>query len=150
MGGRSGGWTRGAGEDDRGAHAGTDSIGARPTPAQAHGAAAEALAAEHLAAHGLRVIARNVRCRGGEVDLVCLDRSHVVFVEVRLRRNGRFGGAAESITAAKQRRVLIAAQWWLGGAGRRFRDAPCRFDAVLLDALDPARVTWLPGAFDAG
>ena len=71
-------------------------------------------------------------------------------VEVRLRGNGRFGGAAESITAAKQRRVLIAAQWWLGGAGRRFRDAPCRFDAVLLDALDPARVTWLPGAFDAG
>ena len=150
MGGRSGGWTRGAGEDDRGAHAGADSIGARPTPAQAHGAAAEALAAEHLAAHGLRVIAHNVRCRGGEVDLVCLDRSHVVFVEVRLRRNGRFGGAAESITAAKQRRVLIAAQWWLGGAGRRFRDALCRFDAVLLDALDPARVTWLPGAFDAG
>ena len=150
MGGRSGGWTRGAGEDDRGAHAGADSLGARPTPAQAHGAAAEALAAEHLAAHGLRVIARNVRCRGGEVDLVCLDRSHVVFVEVRLRRNGRFGGAAESITAAKQRRVLIAAQWWLGGAGRRFRDAPCRFDAVLLAALDPARVTWLPGAFDAG
>ena len=150
MGGRSGGWTRSAGEDAQGAHAGEDSIGARPTPAQARGAAAEALAAEHLAAHGLRVIARNVRCRGGEVDLVCLDRSHVVFVEVRLRRNSRFGGAAESITAAKRRRVMIAAQWWLGGAGRRFRDAPCRFDAVLLDALDPARVTWLPGAFDAG
>jgi putative endonuclease len=150
MGGRSGGWTRSAGEDARGAHVGKDSIGARPTPAQVRGAAAEALAAEHLAAHGLRVIARNVRCRGGEVDLVCLDRSHVVFVEVRLRSNGRFGGAAESITAAKQRRVLIAAQWWLGGAGRRFRDAACRFDAVLLDALDPARITWLPGAFDAG
>ena len=150
MGGRSGGWTRSAGEGARSAHAGANSIDARPTPAQARGAAAEALAAEHLAAHGLRVIARNVRCRGGEVDLVCLDRSHVVFVEVRLRSNDRFGGAAESITAAKQRRLLIAAQWWLGGAGRRFRDAPCRFDAVLLDALDPARVTWLPGAFDAG
>ena len=67
-----------------------------------------------------------------------------------IANSGRFGGAAESITAAKQRRVLIAAQGWLGGAGRRFRDAPCRFDAVLLDALDPARVTWLPGAFDAG
>lgn len=150
MGGRSGGWTRSADGDIEGAHVGANSIGARPTPAQARGAAAEALAAEHLAAQGLRVIARNVRCRGGEVDLVCLDRNHVVFVEVRLRSNGRFGGAAESITAAKQRRVLIAAQWWLGGGGRRFRDAPCRFDAVLLDALDPARVTWLPGAFDAG
>lgn len=129
---------------------GDDSIGARRTPAQARGAAAEALAAAHLAARGLRIVARNVRCRGGEVDLICLDRSHVVFVEVRLRTSARFGGAAESITAAKRRRVLIAAQWWLGGAGRRFASAACRFDAVLLDALDPARVTWLPGAFDAG
>lgn len=108
------------------------------------------LAAAHLAARGLRIVARNVRCRGGEVDLICLDRSHVVFVEVRLRTSARFGGAAESITAAKRRRVLIAAQWWLGGAGRRFAGAACRFDAVLLDALDPERITWLPGAFDAG
>ena len=114
------------------------------------GAHAEAQAAAFLASRGLRVEARNFRVRGGEIDLVCRDGATLVFVEVRLRRNGRFGGAAESITAAKQRRVLIAAQWWLGGAGRRFRDAPCRFDAVLLDALDPARVTWLPGAFDAG
>lgn len=114
------------------------------------GAHAEAQAAAFLAGRGLRVEARNFRVRGGEIDLVCRDGATLVFVEVRLRRNGRFGGAAESITAAKQRRVLIAAQWWLGGAGRRFRDAPCRFDAVLLDALDPARVTWLPGAFDAG
>ncbi|WEN41214.1 hypothetical protein CKCBHOJB_00756 [Thauera sp. GDN1] len=127
-----------------------DSIDARRTPAQARGAAAEALAAAHLAARGLRLLARNVRCRGGEVDLICLDRSHVVFVEVRLRSNARFGGAAESITAAKRRRVLIAAQWWLGGVGRRYAGAACRFDAVLLDALDPARITWLPGAFDAG
>lgn len=127
-----------------------DSIGARRTPAQARGAAAEALAAAHLEAHGLRVIERNVRCRGGEVDLICLDRSHLVFVEVRLRSSTRFGGAAESITAAKRRRVQLAAQWWLNGAGRRFRGAACRFDAVLLDALDANRLTWLPGAFDAG
>lgn len=137
-----------------GKKAGEPDCGGRNPPTQAEhlrrGASAEALAAAHLERHGLTVLARNVRCRGGEVDLVCLDRSHVVFVEVRLRRNNRFGGAAESITAAKQRRVLIAAQWWLGGAGRRFRDAACRFDAVLLDALDPARIIWLPGAFDAG
>ena len=129
---------------------GADSIGARRTPAQARGAAAEALAAALLAGQGLRIVARNVRCRGGEVDLICLDRSHVLFVEDRLRTRQRFGGAAESITAAKRRRVLLAAQWWLGGAGRRFAGAACRFDAVLLDALDPERITWLPGAFDAG
>ncbi len=143
---------RATGKRDTGAQPGNqgNSIGARPTPAQARGAAAEALAAEHLAAQGLRLIARNVRCRGGEVDLICLDRSHVVFVEVRLRTSTRFGGAAASITAAKQRRVQIAAQWWLGGPGRRYAAAACRFDAVLLDALDPGGITWLPGAFDAG
>ncbi len=126
-------------------------VGARQTPAQVRGRAAEDLAAAHLAARGLRPLARNVRCRGGEVDLICLDRGGgIVFVEVRLRRNGRYGGAAESITAAKRRRVLLAAQWWLGGAGRRFLGRPCRFDAVLLDALDDAHIIWLPGAFDAG
>lgn len=132
------------------AAAGGRSIGSPRTPAQARGAAAEALAAEHLAAHGLRILARNVRCRGGELDLICLDRGQLVFVEVRLRSSARFGGAGESITAGKRRRVLIAAQWWLGGAGRRFQGAPCRFDAVLLDALERDRITWLPGAFDAG
>lgn len=135
---------------DAGSGTAGDSIGARRTPAQARGAAAEALAAAHLEARGLRVVARNVRCRGGEVNLICIDRDHIVFVEVRLRSSARFGGAAESITAAKRRRVLLAAQWWLNGEGRRFRRAACRFDAVLLDALDDAHLTWLRGAFDAG
>ena len=149
MGGRSGGWTRSAGEDAQGAHAGADSIGARPTPAQARGAAAEALAAEHLAAHGLRVIARNVRCRGGEVDLVCLDRSHVVFVEVRLRSNGRFGGAAESITAAKQRRLVRAATRYLA-MHPRLALLPSRFDVVCADGKAGAvRIEWLRDAFQA-
>ena len=129
---------------------GNDSIDARRTPAQARGAAAEALAAAHLAARGLRIVARNVRCRGGEVDLICLDRNCVVFVEVRLRTNARFGGAAASITASKRRRVQLAAQWWLAGQGRRFQGAACRFDAVLLDRPDEAHIIWLRGAFDAG
>lgn len=122
-------------------------VGARPTPAQARGRAAEECAARHLAAHGLHVLARNVRCRGGEVDLICLDRDTVVFVEVRLRGNARFGGAASSITAGKQRRVALAAQWWLCGEGRAHAMRPCRFDAVLLDAPSAEHLTWLKGAF---
>lgn len=117
--------------------------------AQARGRAAENLAAAHLERHGMRIVARNVRCRGGEVDLVGVAGGCVVFVEVRLRRPGRHGDAGDSITAAKQRRVLLAAQWWLAGSGRRFRHAPCRFDAVLLDALDDTRIRWLAAAFDA-
>ena len=123
-------------------------------PAQAahlkRGHAAETLAATYLQGHGLGILARNVRFRGGEVDLIALDGDSVVFVEVRLRRNSRFGGAAASITPAKQRRIVLAAQLWLGGAGRPHASRPCRFDAVLLDRLDPARIDWIRGAFDAG
>ena len=113
------------------------------------GAAAEALAARHLERHGFTIIARNVRCRGGEVDLIADDGRSLVFVEVRLRKNGRFGGAAASITASKQRRVILAAQHWLAGDGRRHANRACRFDAILLDGLDAARIDWIRGAFDA-
>ncbi len=113
------------------------------------GAAAEALAARHLERHGFTIIARNVRCRGGEVDLIADDGRSLVFAEVRLRKNGRFGGAAASITASKQRRVILAAEHWLAGDGRRHANRACRFDAILLDGLDAARIEWIRGAFDA-
>jgi len=127
--------------------------GRAATPAQAEhlrrGAAAEALAAAHLEERGLRILARNVRCRGGEVDLIAEEHGSIVFAEVRLRGSTRFGGAAASITAAKQRRIVIAAQTWLAGAGRQFAQRPCRFDALLLDGLEPTRIDWIRGAFDA-
>lgn len=113
------------------------------------GNAAEALAAAHLQKAGVRIIARNVRCRGGEVDLIGELGGTLLFVEVRLRSNARFGGAAASITASKQNRVILAARHWLAGDGRAHARKPCRFDAVLLDSLDAARVEWLQAAFDA-
>lgn len=126
-------------------------VGAPGARTQALGAAAEELAARHLQAHGLRVLARNVRCRGGEIDLVCAAPGHtIVFVEVRLRRNARFSSAAESITRRKQQRIIHAARWWLHGAGRRYAGAACRFDVVVLDALSTAHLSWLPAAFDGG
>ncbi|KON81077.1 YraN family protein [Azoarcus sp. PA01] len=133
---------------DRNVNEGTI-VGAPATRKQASGAAAEALAERFLVRRGLVVLARNVRCRGGEIDLVCLDHGIVVFVEVRLRTNLRFGGAAASITPAKQRRVVLAARWWLAGAGRRHAGRPCRFDAALLADLDEDGVEWLKAAFDA-
>ncbi|HJV25122.1 MAG TPA: YraN family protein [Aromatoleum sp.] len=116
---------------------------------QARGKAAELLAERFLSSRGVTTIARNVRCRGGEVDLICFDRGVVVFVEVRLRTNPRFGGAAASITTTKRRRIELAARWWLYGAGRRYAERPCRFDAVLLKNLDVDDIDWIRGAFDA-
>ncbi len=106
------------------------------------GAAAEALAARFLAARGLAVVERNYRCRGGEIDLIVRDGKTLVFVEVRLRRNQAFGGAAESITATKRRRLRLAAQHYLGGLAR---EPPCRFDAILLDGLAAENIEWLRG-----
>jgi putative endonuclease len=104
------------------------------------GSAAEALAAEFLQARGLAVVKRNYRCRGGEIDLIARDGSTLVFVEVRLRSGSAFGGARESITAAKRRRLKFAAGLFLSGLAR---EPACRFDAILLDRLDTARIEWL-------
>ena len=106
------------------------------------GAAAEALAASYLTARGLTIVQRNYRCRGGEIDLIARDGEVLVFVEVRLRRNRAFGTAAESITAAKRRRLRLAARHYLARLGR---EPPCRFDAVLLDALETENIEWLRG-----
>jgi putative endonuclease len=113
-------------------------------PRAAAGAAAEALAASFLAQHGLTIVERNWRRRCGELDIVARDGETLVFVEVRLRRGGDFGGAAASITAAKRARVVAAAGLYLA---RLPHTPPCRFDAVLLDALDPARIEWLRDVF---
>lgn len=112
---------------------------------QAKGAAAEAAAACYLAEQGLRVVDRNFRVRGGELDLVCLDGATVVFVEVRLRGRADYGGAAASITATKQARVILAARHWLA-RHPRYGNSPCRFDCVLLDGQE---IVWLRDAFAA-
>jgi len=111
------------------------------------GRAAEALAAAHLERNGLEIVARNYRCRRGEVDLIAREGETLVFVEVRLRTRGDYGGAGASIGAAKQHRIAVAAQHYLARGG-----APpaCRFDVVLLERLDAARLEWLRGAFSPG
>ena len=107
------------------------------------GREAEALAARHLECCGLRVIERNFRIRGGEIDLICRDGKTLVFVEVRLRSRTDFGGAGASITVSKQRRIILAAQHYLLGKA----DCDCRFDCILLDALDISRLEWIKNAF---
>src|SRR5207237_10746784 len=111
------------------------------------GASAEALAGRFLESQGLTIVARNFRVRRGEIDLIARDGATLVFVEVRLRRDSRFGGAVESITAAKRARLVAAAQVYLLGQRAQPR---CRFDAIFLDTLDPARVDWRRTVIEAG
>lgn len=114
-----------------------------PSRAEA-GARAEALAAEFLTARGVTIVERNFRTRFGEIDLIGRDGATLIFVEVRLRRRHDYGGAAGSITYAKRARLKAAARGYLS---RLRREPPCRFDALLLDTLDPAHIEWVRDAF---
>ena len=109
------------------------------------GARAEELCAELLRRAGLRVLARNWRCRHGEIDLVAEEGTTLVFAEVRYRRDARYGGAAESVTAAKQARLVAAARFYL----MRRSETDCRFDVLLLDSLEAGRIQWIRNAFAA-
>lgn len=111
----------------------------RPPARAAAGALAETMAAEFLVARGLAIVTRNFRTRRGEIDLIARDGAMLVFVEVRLRRSQAFGGAGASITSAKGARLTAAARVYLARLGA---EPPCRFDAVLLDGLDPSRIVW--------
>ncbi len=104
---------------------------------------AENRAERLLAAAGLRILRRNYRCRHGEIDLIALDGNALVFVEVRSRGRQDFGNAAESITLAKQRRIIAAARHYLAELPHM---PACRFDVVTLDAGgEPA---WIKSAFE--
>ncbi|MDG0027815.1 YraN family protein [Trinickia sp. Y13] len=107
------------------------------------GAVFEAHALDFLRRQRLRLVARNVSCRGGEIDLVMRDRDgSLVFVEVRARAGGRYGGAAASIGAHKRRRILLAARYFLATRGEGA--SACRFDVVVFEGR---RLIWLRDAF---
>lgn len=116
---------------------------ARPT-ARDKGLAAEEAAARFLESKGLAIVARNYRTRFGEVDLVAREGDTLVFVEVRLRKWRAFGGAAASVDARKQLRLVAAARHYLARLGS---EPACRFDVVTWDG-DSAAPGWIRGAFD--
>lgn len=118
------------------------------------GLAAENVALAHLQAAGLVLVARNYKTPGrggGEVDLIMqsndVERT-LVFVEVRQRASRSHGGAAASVSAAKQRRIIFAARYYLL---RLPKTPPCRFDVVCIEGelASSPDVVWLAGAFDA-
>ena len=108
------------------------------------GDTAEQLAAIYLQQQGLTLITSNYRCKFGEIDLVMRDAKTLVFVEVRLRTNSKFGGAGGSITPAKQRKLAMAAEHYLQNHGQ----ANCRFDAILMEATDTSKLEWIRNAFE--
>jgi putative endonuclease len=110
------------------------------TTLQEIGQGGEEHALAYLQHQGLVLVERNFRCKVGELDLIMRDGGQLVFVEVRERSNPHYGGAAASITPAKQRRIVRAAQFYLL---RCHPLPPCRIDIV---AIDGQRINWLRNA----
>jgi putative endonuclease len=112
------------------------------------GAAAEDLAERYLRVRGLEILARNLRCKAGELDLVCLDGEVLAIVEVRQRGSAEFGGAAASVTAPKQRKIIRAAQFFLRRE-KHWHNLAMRFDVLAIEGLPDGahRVEWLKDAF---
>ncbi|ABA56881.1 Protein of unknown function UPF0102 [Nitrosococcus oceani ATCC 19707] len=119
----------------------------KPATHRDKGEQAEQLACHYLQARGLRLTQRNYHCRLGEIDLIMEDRESLVFIEVRYRRKGRFGDAIDSITPAKQARLIAAAQHYLQRTGGA-QNKPCRFDVVGITSEKGAdNIMWLRDAF---
>lgn len=111
------------------------------------GRQAEQAALEYLQRQGLRLLTRNYRCRGGEIDLVMEQGPCLVFVEVRYRSNPRFGGALESVDWRKRAKLVLAAQHYLQS---QRANRPARFDVITFDAEGAAvRIKWVQNAFQA-
>lgn len=98
-------------------------------------------ACEFLTEQGLKLVTSNYHSRFGEIDLIMTDDQVLVFIEVRYRRNKRFGGALSSITPAKQRKISLTAMQFLQKNNKT--NAQCRFDVVALSHKLPSHK--LPG-----
>jgi putative endonuclease len=114
-------------------------------PSNSTGVLAEKKALAYLREQGLTLLHQNYYCRFGEVDLIMLDEDTLVFIEVRYRKNGDFGGALASINQSKQRKIIKTASHYL----TQLTSEPyCRFDAIALNDSDNTPL-WVKDAFQA-
>ena len=117
-------------------------------PRRSFGQEGEAAAEQYLRHKGYRIVARNLRSPLGELDLVAEDGRVLVFVEVKARRTGAFGGAIHAVHQRKQEKLIQLAALYL--ARRHINDRLCRFDVVLLQGVGdgPAQIEHIQNAFE--
>lgn len=104
----------------------------------------EQLACDYLLAQGLKTVARNYRCRFGELDLIMRDGDSLVIVEVRYRGSDTYGSALESITPRKQSRIIAATHCYLKTSPQK---SAIRFDVVAISGNRP--LEWIKNAFQS-
>jgi putative endonuclease len=112
------------------------------------GIRAEDAAIKYLQQNDVRILYKNFRCKLGEIDLIAQDQQYLVFAEVRFRATNEFGGAIESITLAKQRKIIRVAEFFL--ATRTWaQNVKCRFDVITMSqTVASPHIQWIKDAFD--
>ncbi len=113
------------------------------------GQAAEQLARRYLESQGMKYLQQNLRYPVGEIDLLMEDTEYVVFVEVRYRRQTRFGSGAETVNYTKRQKLIKAALYYLQQHPQMAR-LPMRFDVISIAGelnQDSAKIDWLKNAF---
>ena len=143
-------------------------VGRSSSPTHQQGAQAEDAAASFLQQQGYQLVAQNFNTRFGEIDLIVQHAQQLVFVEVRQRKVNSLVSALESITLAKQRKIIKAAQGFLQ-QHQQYHNHDCRFDVIALtsksvhcckkqpdlaqfteqDISVPFELEWIQAAFDA-
>jgi putative endonuclease len=113
---------------------------------RALGALAEDLAYRYLISHGLRPVARNYRCRIGEIDLIMRDQQCLAFIEVRCRQSSAFAAPAHTVDARKQRKIVRTAALFLSRE-RRYANIRVRFDVIAIEGDTVDGVRWIRDAF---
>lgn len=104
------------------------------------------MAKAYLLDQGLRFHSANFRSRQGEIDLIFQDKKTWVFVEVKNRKNDRFGSAIEWVTESKQRKIIQAAKQFCATHLLPIH-SEIRFDVIGLTNLNPHSITWVKHAF---
>jgi len=128
-------------------------VGRSTSPTHQIGQLAEEYAWQFLEKRGCVLIGQNYHCPWGEIDLIVCLQQTLIFVEVRARRSGLFGGGAGSITIAKQRRLVRTAAHFLQQFPE-YADLDCRFDVITMPSSADAEIAlrhleWIPAAFEA-
>jgi len=109
---------------------------------------AELLACQFLQKHKLKLVTKNYHCRRGAIDLIMQDQQTLVFIEVRYRKNARFGSALESVNHAKQAKILITAEHFLLQNTQAF--SAYRFDVIAITPTQDIKhpeIIWVKDAF---
>lgn len=113
------------------------------------GQQAEELACHYLSKQGLKTLCRNFRSPRGELDVVMQDGETIVFVEVRYRKQTRFGSGAETITHTKQAKLVATALYYLQ-LHPKYHNRPTRFDVVsMTKQVQQAEIDWIKDAFQS-